>query len=237
MLSAAERAAAANELRGSLSEFDCPLCLNRGYITKARGDALVASECECMARRKNIRRIKASGLEALLKNYTFDAFQGASAWQRGAKAKAMEFAEHPDGKWFICMGSPGTGKTHLCTAIAGELMARGRDSRYMLWRTEATRLKSLVTDAEEYQRELGKYKVVPVLYIDDLFKGKTTEADVNLALELIGERYNRIGCVTIISTEKTLEDLLEIDEALGSRIYERAKNYAIKMGQGNWRLR
>ena len=71
-----------------------------------------------------------------------------------------------------------------------------------------------------------------VLYIDDLFKiGKgqdgrkqrPTSADVNLAFEILNYRYNKPTCITIISSELYAEDILDIDEAIGSRIYERAK--------------
>jgi DNA replication protein DnaC len=44
---------------------------------------------------------------------------------------------------------------------------------------------------------------------------------------------------TIISSERSMEDLLQIDEAVGSRIYQRSKDFLLSI-QGenkNWRLR
>ena len=80
-----------------------------------------------------------------------------------------------------------------------------------------------------------------VLYIDDMYKtGKgqqPTVGDVNLAFEIINARYNDTGKVTIISSERTVEEMLDIDEAVGSRIYERSKgNYLNLYGRENWRL-
>ena len=65
-----------------------------------------------------------------------------------------------------------------------------------------------------------------------------TDADVKLAFELLNARYNDTAKLTLISTEWSLEGLLDIDEALGSRIYERAKKHWLNFnGRQNWRLR
>lgn len=111
----------------------------------------------------------------------------------------------------------------------------------MLWRDLAVKAKALV-NTDEYHRILQPLKDVPVLYIDDMYKtGKgqsPTTADVNLAFELINYRYNDETKRTIISTERTLDELMSIDEAVGSRIYERSKGYRLDFSdKQNWRLR
>ena len=69
-----------------------------------------------------------------------------------------------------------------------------------------------------YSRLLTPFKTVPVLYIDDLFKteaGKLpTTADVNIAFEIINHRYINPDYITVISTEKTMDELIAIDEAV-----------------------
>lgn len=236
-LSADDRARVQNAQPGSLTGLDCPICRNRGYVFKAVNGAVVACECRCMPKRRSIRRISESGLADLLEVMTFDRYETPEPWQKTAKAAAMDYAENGDGHWFMATGNPGTGKSHLCTAIAGALMDRGRDMRYMLWRGDSVRLKAMITDAGSYQEEMCRLKAVQVLYIDDFLKGKVTEADVNLAFELLSDRYNRRHAATIISSEKSVEEILDIDEALGSRIYERCKGYLVRTGRQNWRLR
>jgi DNA replication protein DnaC len=136
----------------------------------------------------------------------------------------------------MACGSVGSGKTHLCTAICGALLDQGKFVRYMLWRDESVKLKAIVNDGE-YEAEIKPLKNCQVLYIDDLFKGGATAADIKLAFEILNSRYNR-RLTTIISCEKTPEELLAIDEALGSRIYERSKgNCVVIHGSKNWRLR
>ena len=79
-------------------------------------------------------------------------------------------------------------------------------------------------------------KKTEVLYIDDFLKGGDTDADIRLAYEILNSRYNDRGLRTILSSEMTPEKLLRRDEALGGRIYERARGYVLQAPQGNRRL-
>lgn len=226
-----------NDAEGSLDLLDCPLCRNKGYIAVINGDSITCRECECMAKRRSLKRILKSGLSDMVESYTFASYKTPETWQAEAKAKALSFVADGAGKWFVAAGPSGTGKTHICTAIAGELLNAGKEVRYMLWRDEAPRLKALVNEREEYERLMGELKTAPVLYIDDFFKGSVSDADINLAFELLNARYNARQKITIISSEKTIDKILDIDEAIGGRIYERSKGYCIKTPAKNWRLK
>ncbi len=218
--------------------FKCPICQDRGYVVERRNGELVSWECKCAVRKRNMARIKRSGLATLAEMYTLQRYKTPEPWQQTAKKKAEEYLAAPAGRWFVISGTPGSGKTHLCTAIAVQMMQAGRDVRYMLWREEAPRIKALVNDRDEYDPEMEQLKTVDVLYIDDFLKGaKVSDGDINLAFELLNARYNRRR-PTIISGERNIEELLEIDEAIGSRIYERSKGFCIVTPPGkNWRLR
>lgn len=223
-----------------MTGYDCPECLNRGFIY-AVDDAgrMSTKDCSCMAIRRARRRLERSGLIDMLSRYTFDTWQTPEPWQRTAAALARRYADEREG-WFLAAGHSGAGKTHLCTAICGALLEAGIDVRYMLWRDVSVRVKAVVNDAEEYARIVEPLKAVKALYIDDLFKAGSapTAADVSLIFEILNARYNDAGKLTIISTERTLDDLLSIDEAVGSRIYERSRRYYLDFtGRPNWRLR
>jgi len=230
-----------NRMPGNLTGYDCPLCLNRGYFADVREEAghfyRFHRECKCMKTRRSLRAIQRSGLAPLLDRYTFDAWQEQEPWQRRAKELAVAYAENPEG-WFVMAGSVGAGKTHLCTALCGKLLERGISVRYVLWRDLAVRAKAAVNDGEAYQAIVAPLKRVQVLYIDDLFKvgNKPTGGDVNLAFELLNHRYNS-SLPTVISSELTVEDITSIDEATGSRIYQRSRDHYIALrGRKNWRL-
>lgn len=220
---------------GSMTGCDCPICKNKGYVGVIRDGIMVVSECACMARRRSLRRLEQSGLQTVMEDYTFDRYETPKAWQKNAKAKAMDFAQHGNG-WFVIVGNSGTGKTHLCTAICGSLLEQNKSVLYMLWRDEAPKLKANVNDRAIYDKMMGEYKATDVLYIDDFWKGSVTDADINLAFELLNSRYNSRK-ITILSGEKDIEQMLEIDEAVGSRIYERSKGYLVKTPAENYRLR
>ena len=234
-----------NTIPGNLTGYDCPLCLNRGYHyfvdeSGGRYPGLKTRDCECRVKRRNIRRIEQSGLKDLMQRYTFDTWQTPQKWQASALRLAKQYAEQREG-WFLAAGHSGSGKTHLCTAICAELMNAGLSVRYVLWREMSVQAKAVVNDDEEYERITAPLKQVRVLYIDDLFKvgrGKEpTPGDVNLAFEILNARYNDQQKLTIISTELSIDDLLDADEATGSRIYERSGKYYLNFAnRANWRL-
>ena len=230
------RADAYNAKPGSMTDIDCPICKNKGYIVRQENGVLFSRKCKCMVDRSNLRRIERSGLSDQLAYCTFSTYETPHEWQKQALFKAKAFTEE-DGKWFYIGGTSGSGKTHLCTAIAGWFIERGKETRYLQWMTDVPRLKAIKNDYEAYEREFKNFATAEVLYIDDLFKGEITAADIKTAYELINARYINRGWITIISSEKSLEDLLNIDEAIGGRIVERSRGYAIKTPTYNWRLK
>lgn len=229
--------------RGNLDGYDCPDCLNRGWFLRVDDTGARSTvACKCMEIRKNLWRVERSGLADLIERYTFDNWKTEEPWQGEILNAAMHYADSREG-WFAVCGRSGTGKTHICTAICSELLNHGISTKYMLWRDEATRIKAAVTDPEEYTRLLYPLKTVQCLYIDDLFKVgrgiRPTVGDVNLAFEILNYRYNNRSLITIISSELTVSDMIRIDEAVGSRIYERTKNgqYFDLRNRQNWRTK
>ena len=228
-----------NENQGTLDEVHCSKCRDKGYIAVVENGVLVTKECSCMGKRRSMRRARKSGLMDILSAYTFKAYQTPEEWQVTAKNKAMSFVanENGAGAWLFVSGTPGSGKTHLCTAVCGELIKAGRDVMYMLWREDGRRLKGCANDREEYDRMMKPYRTTDVLYVDDFLKGGITEGDLNLAFDLLNARYIARKKQTIISSELDIAEILNIDEAIGSRIYERARDYWIRTAAENWRLR
>lgn len=243
-----------NNTVGKLNEEDgysCNECNNKGTIAKLvdNGNGSYShcfADCKCMEARRSIMRMKRSGLKDIIKDYTFAKFIDSEPWQKSVKGAAMEYARNPDG-WFFIGGQVGSGKSHLCTAICREFLLDGRQVLYMLWRDEIVKIKGAVNDPVAYSALIDRYKTAEILYIDDLFKtGKAadnstqrpTPADINAAFEIINYRYNNPNMLTIISSELSQDELLDIDEAVGSRIYERAK--AITIGKDrnkNYRIK
>ena len=195
------------------------------------------SECECAVKRRNALRIKRSGLADVMNRYTFEAYKTPDKQTAAIKAAALRYVAESRGEWFVIVGRPGSGKTHICTAIVGKLIEGGKNCKYMLWRDEVRELKALVNDNPAYRERMNLLKNVDVLYIDDFFKGRAvSDGDLNVAFELLNARYNARKR-TIISGERTIGAIMDIDEAIGSRIYERSKNgYCFETSPENRRL-
>lgn len=236
------RAETMNRVQGQLKDgVHCAVCKDRGVIYQSDDDGyLTAHECACMAARRGKRRMINSGLGELMERYTFATWQEREPWQKEVASTARRYLVGKEG-WLLAYGQSGAGKTHICTAVCNALLNSNMPVRYMLWRELAVKAKSLVNSPDEYAELLNPLKRVPVLYLDDFYKtGKNqdpTTGDVNLAFELINARYNDKTKMTLISTERTLEEIMEIDEAVGSRIYERSKGFRLNFrGKRNWRL-
>lgn len=244
-----------NNRAGQLHEkdgYDCPLCLNRGYIYVVqevrRGTVNHYSEaikdCKCKSVRRSLKRLKESGLAKVVEKYTFDAYTTGEAWQAHIKETAINFTKENCGVFYIG-GQSGCGKTHICTAIAKEFMTQGKAAYYMLWQDEVIKLKAAVMDEIEYQGMMKRLKNVDVLYIDDFFKPvgdnpKPSAADIRIAYELINYRYNEGKGVTVISSERYIQEILDIDEATGGRIIEYAGPYMLNIQRDrkrNYRLK
>ena len=231
-----------NAMTGDLDKddgYNCPICKNKGLIYKLveQNGYLyqTGDECKCRQIRSTIRKMKRSGLKDVIKDCTFEKWIASEEWQKTIKAAAVEYAKDPKG-WFFIGGQSGCGKTHLCTAICRELLLKGKGVQYMQWREDAVKLKGMANDPEHREPLIDRFKKAEVLYIDDLFKTgknpdggdlKPTSADINLAFEILNFRYNCPESLTIISSELCTEELIDIDEATGGRIFERAKAFAI----------
>lgn len=236
-----------NSRSGNLNEedgYNCSICKNKGFISRLNEvDDEVLVPCKCRKVRDTLQRAKKSGLGNIITEYTFDKFKVAEEWQKVIKENAQQFCKDDDAHWFYIGGQVGCGKTHICTAIAAHYIKAGRDVKYMLWNEEAKKLKALVNDIA-YQDEIAIYKNVDVLYIDDFVKVKSgespTTADINLAFEIINHRLLSKDKITIISSEKTLDEMLEYDEATMSRMYQKTGIYKFSIGKDkskNYRLR
>lgn len=227
--------------------YDCPLCMNRGdtlhYWENVAGCfQQYMVPCQCMEVRRSIWRIKQSGLEKSIRENTFKRFEVKEKWQQMMVDLAHRYLEEgvKDGRWLYFGGQPGSGKTHICTAVAGQLLYKHQmPVTYAVWPQISKKLKAIVNEAEEYEEEVGKLQQVKVLYFDDFFKPVTdstgkrqppTPADMKLAFEILNYRYiNKLP--TILSGEWYINELADMDEATASRIAERCGDFAMMIGR------
>lgn len=220
--------------------YNCEKCKNRGgFMRLSENGNPVFRACSCMNAREMIKNLKDSGLADYIKKYTFDKYNATKLWQKEIKKSATDFVKDAENKWFFIGGQSGVGKTHICTAITAEFLKQGKKAHYMLWRDEITELKTSITDVVFYKKTMHKLKTVEVLYIDDFLKNgkekdgslqKPSPAEINIIFEILNSRYNSLNLFTIISSERLLSEIKNIDWAVGRRIEERCgKKYVCEI--------
>lgn len=206
-----------NEMEGDLKYYDCKLCHNKGLIAVIKNGQEFIRKCSCLEVRQENQLKEQFGYARLLEKSRFDNFKVNNTMHRLMLDTANKFLDG-NSKAFFIGGTVGAGKTHICGAISNELIKKLIPVKFMNWVDDGSSLKrSFFSDRADFF--LNDFKKTKILYIDDFFKGKVTDADLNIAYEIINYRYNN-ELKTIISSEKTLREIDGIDKAISSRIWE-----------------
>lgn len=136
------------------------------------------------------------------------------------------------------LGRPGCGKTHLLMAVSNELIRGGVQVLYFPWVEGFNEIKDDLSLCEERVNRMQK---VDVLYIDDMWKGRKepTPFQIEQMFAVINYRYME-KLPVLISSERDIDQMCDIDEGIGSRINEMCKDFRVILRGGkelNYRLR
>ena len=204
-------------------KFTCPDCSDTGFI---KGDKM----CHCFREELTKMRIAGSGIGNLIEKQSFDNFD--IEWYSDNESNyehmvanlsaAKKYVKHfPERRGNLLMiGSTGTGKTHISTAIAREIISKGYDVIYdsaqnIISDYETDRFKS---GYGAYESKSEKYSECDLLIIDDLGTEFTNQFTVSCLYNLLNTRQNK-GLSTIISTNLSHEDLQrKYEDRIFSRI-------------------
>lgn len=210
-------------------KYDCEECKDLGFIITGENTVRF---CKCRKLKESREMIEKSGIAKAFRNKTFQNFEETNEITSNAKKIAINYVKNfneilsEKNNSIAFLGQVGSGKTHLSVSIANALLNKNIPVIYMQYRDVISQLKRNMLDDVYYTNQINKYKNAKLLVIDDLFKGKITEADLNIMFEIINHRYFNLLPI-VISSEKSHIDLLDIDEAIGSRIIEMCKKRII----------
>ena len=192
-------------------KYDCPICQDTGFVD--------VKMCRCFKEALTASNIASSGMGKLIEHQSFenfdlewykgnpDAYRKAEMNLKVAKAFSKNFGKTSAN--LLLVGTTGTGKTHISTSIAKELITRGFDVLYdsaqnIISDFEADKFKSGYSD--KYESKGEKYLECDLLIMDDLGTEFVNQFTVSCLYNLINTRQNR-GLSTIISTNLTPADL------------------------------
>lgn len=220
---------------------DCPICGNKGQVFYWDREEQIrrVRTCECEQARRSLRMLDRSGVCPDWNRKTLDAYRTPEGWQRTMKAKVAAYLADDQRGWLLVSGQSGCGKTHLCTAAFVTLVRQGMEGRYVTWSSLMQQMDAAQYKADDYNRLMTPLQTCRVLYLDDLFKVRNNSEIPNRAfshtLRLLDARYQDPDLVTILSTEWTLERLLQTDEALAGRIVERCGKHIVQVAKAEGR--
>lgn len=234
--------------RKSIFSYNCEKCNDTGWVEGIGG----VKYCQCMIKRKVVDQWKGFGLKSenvkKIKEY-----EATSREQIKAKKIAIDYVKGFEKikdtreNSLALLGQSGAGKTHLITAIGVALMDKGYSVVYMPYIDVMTKLKSTVLDNENYMKMLSKYQRADLLILDDLFKDKLkngqmekrlTEADIKHIYGIVNYRYiNKLPI--IFSSEANPNILIELDTAIAGRLLEGVGDNIVIFNEKdyNYRLR
>lgn len=207
-----------------------------GYI-KGEWPNEVWVRCDCIEWRRTQRIMKASEITEEFKKLSFKNFtlEGKEPVIKEAFDCAYEYYQafeeirNTRKNSIALLGQPGVGKTHLLTAIANNLMQKKWVQ--VLYFPYVEGFNDLKDDFDKLEEKLERMKNVEVLFIDDLFKpvkGKprATEWQVEQTYAVVNHRYLNHKPI-MVSSELTVDELADIDEALGTRIFEMCSDFTV----------
>ena len=215
--------------------YTCKECSDTGFVgTKM---------CSCLKQLLITKNIQSSGMGNLIEKQSFENFNlgvyranpevcaRMETNLKKAKTYADNFARHHDN--LLLIGSTGTGKTHVSTAIAKVVISQGFDVLY-------DSVQNIINDFENDKFRSGynqaetasaKYFDCDLLIIDDLGIEFPTQFSTSVLYNLITTRQNK-GLSTIISTNLSAKELAgKYDGRIYSRIV--GADYTVLRFEGN----
>ena len=203
-------------------KYTCKKCSDTGSIDGIK-------MCGCLKEIIVRERIASSAMGRLIEEQSFDNFdislysydpkvqEKMKMVLAMAKNYVRDFSKKRDN--LLLIGPTGTGKTHISTAIARELIHKGYDVIYdstqnIIADFEADKFKSGYTKSEDLSE---KYLDCTLLIMDDLGTEFSNQFTVSALYNLLNTRQNK-GLATIISTNLSPDELARKYE---DRIYSR----------------
>lgn len=250
-------------------EYKCDKCKDDGGWTEQRDSEVsykgqpikheVWVKCGCALQREVERLIKSSSIteefqKMGFKNYEVEGRPSLVKEMRDVAVnyyKAFPSIRKTRENSVSFVGQVGAGKTHLLSAIANGLMNEHRIP--VMYFPYVEMMDEISKDNYEHKNSIiSKAQEVEVLFIDDLFKPvsqkvrdvlvtspRATPFEQTVMQAIVNHRYLNNKPI-LLSSELSYMELLNVNEALGSRLFEMCSEYTVQINADpslNWRMR
>lgn len=215
----------------------CTACEGSQRVFRRTSEGhLVAERCPCAELDHRIAAYNRSGVPRRYHAATVESLQELSSSQRDVKMQFLKlFFDFAPGRRGVALSGPvGCGKTHLLCGVVRQLsLEQGIASRFVEFSHLLGDIRAGYDAGRGENEILGHLVDVPVLVIDELGKGLTTEWQVTILDTLISRRYDR-DVTTFFATNYPFEvgergdsrsrehfEATTLEDRIGSRMMSR----------------
>lgn len=219
------------EFRGRIYYSGCPECA-------AEEKAKIEAEAKEQDRKAYYRRLEFFGISKRFINSTFEDYKPVSEKARRVLKAVIAYRDKfneikESGTCLIMCGRPGTGKTHLASALAISLINRSIPQKktivyegiYVTYTTSFRMMARIKATYNKHEAKETESKVIEdltsrdLLIIDEVGVQFGSEAEKVLFYQVINGRYDNVLPTVLISnlTAKELENFI------GERCFDRLK--------------
>jgi DNA replication protein DnaC len=201
----------------------CPKCMDdrQARDEEARIAALRQNAIETW-----VARVEGAGIPMRFQNRTFATYRATTEDQRTALQFAQWYANtfeeaRKTGRSALFSGNPGTGKTHLASAIGMEVLSMGKSVMFTTVLRAVRRIKDTWArnGGEAESTAIQAFVYPDLLILDEVGIQYGSHAEKVILFDLLNERYERCK-PTILLTNLPIA---EAKEYLGERVFDRLR--------------
>ena len=199
--------------------YKCRRCWDGGLLIGKDG-VLITCPCSVDPEKELARRLTYADLPHAQNPKTFENFEVRAGTQEGLSV-ALAYAKGEFNSHLLTLhGRNGSGKSHLLEAIGRHMVAEGMSVKYALAPSLLDALRdSYDEEAEDsYRTVYDRYANAPVLLLDDLGLGKSSEWAIEKLTMLVDDRY-RNSKPMVVATNLSADQM--VAEGWGYRMADR----------------
>lgn len=213
---------------GSPSGIPTPPRLEVPAIAKARGFTDEQEQSYAYAVERLDRLMVRAQIPTRYRRYTWET------WAGPRRPDLLAWKGQP---WaLIAFGPPGTGKTHVATAVFVDLLCRNWSGVWFEVSEALEEVKAEFADEVQDGRTMRALRDSPLLLLDDLGAERQTDFALDRISHVLRYRHSRELPTIITTNHGSLEELDAIDPRLSSRLGGREAIQVSLKGRKDQRL-